>query len=232
MLPTTAARRPEPGLTDLRRRLAALVRLGLVAEVDLERARVRVDYDRAADGAPVQTGWLPWLAGLAGPDRSWRPLSVGEQVAVLSPDGDLAGGIVLGALYRADHPAPSASAAKHLVEYRDGAVVAYDAEAHELRAALPDGATVSIESSGGVSITGDVAVTGGLSVTGDIAADGDVSAEGDVTAEGDITADGDLTASGEVSDGKTLSAMRRVFDRHVHTMPPAGVPPGSPAEKM
>lgn len=225
MLPVPSARRPDPALAELRRRLAAVVRLGLVAEVDLERARVRVDYDRDPEGAPVQTGWLPWLAGMAGPDRSWRPPAAGEQVAVLSPDGDLAGGIVLGALYRAAHPAPAAEATKHLVEYRDGAVIAYDSEAHELRAALPDGATVAVESPGGVSITGEVAVTGGLTVTGDIAA------EGDVSAEGDVNADGDITASGDLSDGKTLAALRRVFDRHVHTVPPAGVPPGSPVEK-
>lgn len=231
MLPVPSARRPDPALAELRRRLAAVARLGLVAEVDLERARVRVDYDRDASGNPVQTGWLPWLAGMAGADRSWRPPSVGEQVAVLSPDGDLGGGIVLGSLYRSAHPAPASAATEHRVEYRDGAVVAYDSEAHELRAALPDGATVRIESPGGVSISGDVAVTGDLTVTGDIAADGDVTAEGDVSAEGEVTADGDVTAGGEVSDGKTLSALRRVFDRHVHTVPPAGVPPGSPVEK-
>ena len=225
MLPVPSARRPDPALAELRRRLAAVVRLGLVAEVDLERARMRVDYDRDASGNPVQTGWLPWLAGMAGADRSWRPPSVGEQVAVLSPDGDLGGGIVLGSLYRSAHPAPAREATKHLVEYRDGAVVAYDSDTHELRAALPEGATVRIESPGGVSIVGDVAVTGDLAVTGDIAA------EGDVGAEGDVTADGDVTASGEVSDGKTLAALRRVYDRHVHTVPPAGVPPGSPVEK-
>lgn len=225
MLPVPSARRPDPALTELRRRLAAVVRLGLVAEVDLERARMRVDYDRDASGNPVQTGWLPWLAGMAGADRSWRPPSPGEQVAVLSPDGDLGGGIVLGSLYRSAHPAPASAATEHLVEYRDGAVVAYDSDTHELRAALPEGATVRIESPGGVSIVGDVAVTGDLTVTGDIAA------EGDVGAEGDVTADGDVTAGGEVSDGKTLSALRRVFDRHVHTVPPAGVPPGSPVEK-
>ena len=225
MLPVPSARRPDPALADLRRRLAAVARLGLVAEVDLERARVRVDYDRDASGNPVQTGWLPWLAGMAGADRSWRPPSVGEQVAVLSPGGDLAGGIVLGSLYRSAHPAPASAATGHLVEYRDGAVIAYDSDTHELRAALPEGATVRLESPGGVSITGDVAVTGDLTVTGDIAAEGDVGAEGEVSAEGDVT------AGGEVSDGKTLSALRRVYDRHVHTVPPAGVPPGSPVEK-
>ena len=77
-------------------------------------------------------------------------------------------------------------------------------------------------------MTGDFTITGDLTVTGDAAVGGDLAADGDVTADGNVTADG------EVSDGTTLSAMRRVFNRHVHTVPPSGVPPGSPipADRM
>lgn len=215
-------------LADLLRRFAALVRIGLVCEAAPERARVRVAYDRDAEGRPVESGWLPWLAPMAGADRSWRAPSVGEQVVVLSPNGEAAAGVVLGGLYRSEHPAPSADADKHLLRYRDGAVLEYDAEAHRLAAALPAGASIAVESPDGVSVTGDFTITGDLTVTGDAAVGGDLAADGDVTADGNVTADG------EVSDGKTLSAMRRVFNRHVHTVPPAGVPPGSPipADRM
>lgn len=209
-------------LTDLLRRFAALVRIGLVCEAAPARARVRVAYDRDEEGRPVESGWLPWLAPMAGADRSWRPPSVGEQVVVLSPNGEAAAGVVLGGLYRSELPAPSADADKHLLRYRDGAVLEYDAEAHRLAAALPAGASIAVESPDGVSVTGDFTITGDLTVSGDAAVGGDLSADGDVTADG------------EVSDGTTLSAMRRVFNRHVHTVPPAGVPPGSPipADRM
>lgn len=215
-------RSPGPALTDLLRRFAALVRIGLVCEAAPERARVRVAYDRDAEGRPVESGWLPWLAPMAGADRSWRAPSVGEQVVILSPNGEAAAGVVLGGLYRSERPAPSADAGKHLLRYRDGAVVEYDAEAHRLAATLPAGASVSVESPEGVAVTGDFTITGNLTVTGDLAVGGD------------LAADGDVAADGEVSDGTTLSAMRRVFNRHVHTVPPAGVPPGSPlpADRM
>lgn len=205
-------------LAELRRRLDNLLRLGAVAEVDLEAARVRVRWAEDAEGEPVLTGWIPWLAPRAGGDRTWWPPEVGEQALLLAPGGELPNAVALPALYSDSHPAPSADAAKALavhadgarVEYdrelhrlrhdaEDGARVEYDGAAHALRATLPGGATVAVVADGGVSITGDVSIDGDLAVTGDAAADGDAS---------------DGTGS--------MQTMRDQHNRHKH---PAGAPP-------
>ena len=203
-------------VAELRRRLANVVRLGVVAETDYAAGRLRVRYGDDETGAPALTGWLPWLAARAGGDRTWRAPEIGEQVVLLSPGGDLALALVAPALYSDDRPAPAASAdvastiaadgaraeydrAAHRLRHvaHDGAVLEYDAAAHRLSAALPSGATASIVADGGVSITGDVSVTG------------------------------DVTATGEITDHRSsLERVREIYDGHLH---PAGTPPGNTA---
>lgn len=143
-------------VVDIRRRVDNLVRLGVVAEVDLPAARVRVRYGGTAD-EPVLSAWLPWLALRAGAAVSWWAPAVGEQVAIAAPSGELSAGVVLGSLYAADAPPPAGDAEVHRTVYADGALVEYDAEAHVLRATLPAGGTVVV--AGDVDIDGDVEAT-------------------------------------------------------------------------
>ena len=138
-------------LTELARRLENLVRIGTVRSVDLDAPSCRVQYATDDQGRPVLTGWLPWTAPRAGDDRDWRPPSIGEQVLMLSPSGELANGVVLQALYQTAHPAPSADAGKRATLYRDGALVEYDAEAHRLKAMLPAGGRAELTAPGGVT---------------------------------------------------------------------------------
>ncbi|MDD3652324.1 phage baseplate assembly protein V [Immundisolibacter sp.] len=141
-------------LIELRRRLDNLVRLGTVAEIDHGTARVRVQTGN------LLTGWLPWCTRRAGDTRTWDPPTVGEQVVLMSPSGEPAAAIVLQAIYRDAHPAPSAEAAAHVVSYPDGASIKYDHAAHLYRIALPDGARVEIVATGNVHVTGDVIADG------------------------------------------------------------------------
>ena len=97
-------------LADLERRLVNMVRVGTVATVDTSAALCRVQYDTDEVGGEVRTGWLPWATHRAGRDQDWWAPSVGEQVVVVAPSGDLAAGIVGFALYSAAHPAPSDAA--------------------------------------------------------------------------------------------------------------------------
>lgn len=211
-------------LGEVARRLMNVIRPGTVAEVDLPAARARVRYATGEDG-PVLTGWLPWIAA-AGEDRDWRPPSIGEQVLILSPCGELSAGWILPGAYRDDFPAPDSSAAKRVMAYRDGAIVSYDSEKHELSAVLPEGGKASIAAPGGLSVTGDTEIDGDLSV------DGNLSATGKIEAKGDIKAGGDLSATGNVSDGAgSIAAMRATFNLHTHGVPPAvTVPP--PNQRM
>ena len=162
-------------LADIERRLANVVRLGVVAGVDHMAARCRVQYDADEAGAPVLTGWLPWVAPRAAGDRAWWTPEAGEQVVLLAPSGELTQAVVLPSLYRETFPAPADAPTVHRTVYADGAVVEYDRAAHRLRAALPAGATTELVSPGGVAVTGNLAVTGDVAITGDLAVTGDVS---------------------------------------------------------
>ena len=196
------------------RRLANIVRPGTVAEVDLPAARARVRYATGPDSAPVLTGWLPWMAAAAGEDRAWRPPSVGEQVLLLSPFGEMSAGWILPGAYLEAFPAPETAGAKHVMAYRDGAILAYDAAAHRLSAVLPDGGSAEITAPDGVTITGDLTVDGDIGVTGNAGVDGDVE------------------SGGAVSDQKgSMQKMRGTFNLHTHGVPPGTTVP-APNQRM
>jgi len=134
-------RRAESALemAEILRRLANVVRLGAVAEVDLPAARARVRYDTDAAGDDILTAWLPWLTLRAGADRTWWAPTVGEQVVVLAPGGELPQAVILPALYRDTHPAPAAAASRHVVRYGDDIRVEIDTAAHRYSVTVPAG---------------------------------------------------------------------------------------------
>ncbi|MFI0413098.1 MAG: phage baseplate assembly protein V [Candidatus Thiodiazotropha sp.] len=147
-------------VAELSRRLANLVMLGKVAEVDHEAARVKVK------AGELLTTWRPWLALRAGGDSHWHPPEVGEQVVLLSINGDPAQSIVLVGIYQDAHPAPSTDPDVDVSEYSDGAKISYDRKQHVLSATLPAGASVELIATGGVTIEGDVTVGGSVFVGG------------------------------------------------------------------
>ncbi len=151
-------------ITELNRRLANLIVLGKVVEADYAQTIPKLKI-KAGD---LKTAWLPMLTQRAGSDLSWWPLEVGEQVVVLSPSGELAQGIVLGALNQLAFPSIGNSADSHKQVYADGAVIEYNRKSHHLSATLPSGATTTLVSDGGVNITGDVVVTGNITASKDI----------------------------------------------------------------
>lgn len=182
-------------ITELNRRLANMVMIGRVIETDFSEDVPKVQI-RIGD---LTTAWLPMLTQRAGNDVSWWPLEEGEQVLVLSPSGDPAQGVVLGSINQQSKPSISNTADVHRVEYADGAVVMYDRAAHHLEAVLPEGGTVNIVATGGVTITGSVSITG------------------------DVTVEGSVSASDHVSDGvRSMADDRGIYNAHTH----GGITPG------
>ena len=187
-------------ITELHRRVSNLLKIGRIEAVDyadaIPRCRVRI--------ADLLTGWLPMLALRAGPDNCWWPLEINEQVMVLSPSGDPAQGVVLGAIHQQPFPAPADRPDVHRVVYADGAVIEYDRQAHHLAATLPSGATTTLTSDGGVAIIGDVTVTG------------------------------QIKATGEISDHtRSMQADRTIFNTHTHSgVTPGPSSTASPNEKQ
>ena len=206
-------------MVELARRLANVVRPGVVTEVDLANAAARVKF---AEEEQAVTAWLPFMAARAGGDASWWAPEIGEQVVILAPSGELHNGVVLGALYSSAHPAPSGDPDKHLVRYSDGAEIEYDRTAHRLRAVLPAGGTVRVEAPDGLRFDGDATFNGKVTVNGE------------VEATGDIHTDGNLDSDGQVEDlNGSMTEMRTRYNAHVHGVPPGVVtPPIAPQYRM
>lgn len=164
---------------DIAADFATLIRLGTIETVDLLAATctVRLSDGEDDDGEPVVTPPIRWLCGRAGATRIWSPPTMGEQVVLLTPDGQIGAAIALTGVVRDAFP-PAGADAVELIAFADGARLSYDAEAHVLTADLPDGATASIAASGGITLTGDITIDGDVTVTGKVTADGDVVGEG------------------------------------------------------
>ncbi len=127
-------------LPDLLRKLENLVRLGTIAQVRHEQPGALV---RVQTGG-LLTDWRPYHELRAGNTRTWNPPTVGEQVTLLSPGGDLAAAIVIGGIHQNSHPTPSTDPNKTMTVYPDGATFIYDHAAHALTVTLPGGGTADI----------------------------------------------------------------------------------------
>lgn len=168
-------------LTELMRRVANMIRPGMVHEVRHGSYAVRVKI------GDLVTAWLTPLVERAGNNQSWNPLEVGEQVLVLSPDGNLSQGWVLPAGYTDQHPQPDQNPDKTAYQFSDGALIEYDRKQHTLKAILPSGAKTELISTGGITITGDLQVNG------------------------------NITGSNEITDKtRSMSDDRDIYNKHIH----------------
>lgn len=134
------------------------IKVGTVSEVNVKNARVRLKI------GDLLTNWLPWLTHRAGDDVTWWCPSIGEQMAVFSPSGDLAQAFCVPAIYSDLLPPPlppeELTAKKVITKFSDGAVFMYDKATHTLSIALPE--------NGKVKILADVDVDGNITSTKDI----------------------------------------------------------------
>lgn len=183
-------------ITELNRRLANLILIGKVVEVNAQGA-IPLAKVQVGD---LKTAWLPMLVQRAGADQSGWLLEADEQVLVLSPSGEIDQGVVLGSLNQNNTPSPAKRSSIHQHNYSDGAVISYDRDAHALNADLPEGATVTLTAKGGLTFTGDLTLTGSMDMTGDLSVTGNISATSDIT---------DKTRS--------MQADRLIYNTHKHT---------------
>jgi phage baseplate assembly protein V len=167
-------------LSDLLRLLQNLIRLGTIAEVNGAKARVRL-------GPTLTTEWLKWATRRAGSTRTWSAPTIGEQVIVFSPGGDLTRGIILPALYSQEFDAPDTSDSIHTTHYPDGAVVQYDHAAHALTATLPGG-TATVTANKVTSDAPNTICTGDLTVMGNLLVEQSATVEGATTLNGGVNA--------------------------------------------
>jgi phage baseplate assembly protein V len=142
------------------------IQYGVVASVDYANATCTVTL------GDLTTGELPWIAQRAGGMRCWSPPTVGEQCAVLAPEGDLENGFVVLGLYSDANPPPSADPDVVQWDMPDGASISYNHATHVLAVTLPEGGTATIAAPGGVTISGDVTVNGSVTASDDVTGGG------------------------------------------------------------
>lgn len=212
---------------DINRLLLNLIRKGTVLAVDHATELCRVEC------GDIQTNWIHWIALAAGATRDWNPPTVGEQVLVLSPGGEMADGVALRGISSDDNPLPSHSPSTHTRTYPDGALVEYDHATHALVVSLPAGATVLIDSPGSVTIKTEAAIVEASTVT--VTADsvsvkantvsidspstscsGHLAVAGDIAAGGGITAVNGIKATGAIDSTIDVTAGGISLKNHVH----------------
>lgn len=187
---------------EITRLLLNLIRKGSVVAVDHDAALCRVKTGE------LTTNWIPFFARRAGSTRTWSPATVGEQVMLFSPGGDMADAVALCGIYSDAAPAPSKSPSLHVIDFPDGAAISYDHEAHALTATLPGGGTAVLEAPASVTVisqavtidapqttcTGNLTVQKKLTYLGGMSGKGGSGAAAQI--EGAIAATLDITAGG------------------------------------
>lgn len=223
---------------DISRRLESLIRLGTVAQVDESIARCRIQSGN------LLTDWLPWLAVRAGQTKAWNPPTEGEQVILLSPSGETAAGVALVGLYSDANPAPSDSAALHIVVYPNGARITYDHEAGALTAtgiksALIDaadsitakagqdihaqaGASVTVQAqritldAPQTTVTGLLTVQGLLTYQAGMAGSGSAPGGGSAIIHGPVSVQGPVTVDGDIHASGAVMDGAGNSNHHTH----------------
>lgn len=199
---------------ELSRRIENLIRFGTIAEIDHGARRVRVQSGK------LLTEWLKWQTDRAGSTRSWNPPTLGEQVMILSPSGELGNGIVLPSIYSDTFDSVSSDPTLHIVEYPDGARIAYN---HATGALSSTGIkTALVQASDSVTldtpmthITGNVQVDGDVHVNGDTSIDGNLSYGNGLSGTGG--SNGNVIAGSLTQTGGQLSSNGIVLDTHTHS---------------
>lgn len=121
------------GETESERRIADIVKFGIVKEADYSKspARLRVGIgDESDPEGYILTGWLPMKTGRT---DEWNPLRVGEPVTVIAEGGELQNGVVLpGTINSQAHPNVGDRADLWRKRFADGGTLEYDEAAGAL----------------------------------------------------------------------------------------------------
>lgn len=134
-------------LNDLGRRLANIIRIGAIFEIDHEAAKARVKI------GDLMTNWLPWVNSNSGANNSWNPPEIDEQVIILSPGGELNQAVILPSLYKSNASGNLPNIQS--VTYKDGSKVSFDHDAGNLTLDLQENISLDIKGSAIIKVAGD-----------------------------------------------------------------------------
>ncbi len=201
-------------VAELRRRVADMVRRGVVDEViPGSPVMVRVDI------GDVLSPPLPWIQVQSGRymQVSNYP-SPGDAVTVISEAGDLRNGRVYPGPNIDAIPVPEGSEYEHVILFDTGTEIRYDRQANVLSITLAEGGSYKITGRG--TLDGPVEITDTLTV------------QGKATMNAEAVVKADLMVGGEVSDYHgTMSQIRIVYNGHNHRGDSGGST-GQPGQQM
>ena len=123
-------------LNDLARRLANIIRIGQIFEIDYEIAKARVKIGE------LETDWLPWITANSGNNKNWNPPEIDEQVIVLSPCGELNQGVILPSLYRGS--ASETYGETQSITFSDGSKISFNRSSGNLDLDIKGNATIKV----------------------------------------------------------------------------------------
>lgn len=193
---------------ELQRRIANIIRFGLIYQVNLANATAQVQIGN------LITDFLPFATCRTGTTKSWSPPTVGEQCIVLAMNGELTTACILLGLYTQN--SPSQSGDEHIIEFADGAKFIYNQASSALSVANIKTAVIQASQSvtadtPQVICTKDLIVKGNVSITGNTAIQGGLTAKGNIQSKGAINADKNITSKQDVKAGDIS------LQNHFHT---------------
>lgn len=150
-------------LSDLIRRFHNVIKIGSIFEVDLAAKKVRIELEDE-----LITGFIDMPGEVAKNFTRWRPLDIGTKVMLACESGDLRNAAIIQIFYSDSRPSPSDIESLDIIQFIDGAELAYDTDSHEMTIKLPPGGVINATCDGGLNIVGDLKVTGDINASGDV----------------------------------------------------------------
>lgn len=102
-------------ITDVERRMDGMIRHGKVTDVDPKKQRARIEIGER-DGQPLKSAWLPY-AQIAGAYKSHRPPTVGQQMSMFAPNGEVRQGLLVPMTWSDQNQSPSDKADEHVTTF-------------------------------------------------------------------------------------------------------------------
>lgn len=135
-------------VAELERRVFGMMRHGTVAQVDAAQGLVRLKLGESTAGGDFLGPWVPY-SQLAGGVKAHVPPTVGQQMTIMSPSGDLRQAVAVPLTWSDQNASPSSAGDENVVTFGD---VAMTLKADSLRIAV--GGVTMVISGDGVTITG------------------------------------------------------------------------------
>ena len=117
--------------SEMHRQMQNLIKFGTIKEIDHKKARVKVATGK------VITNWIPWIT-TAGSIKVWNPLSIGEQVLVISQSGDHSVGVAIPSIYQNKFSSPSDKENVIKLELSNKTSIEFDKDSDEFLLKIDD----------------------------------------------------------------------------------------------